>query len=98
MKDKIFSRIKVENMSGSREGKPVANQFIITVDNDRYFQSYDSIIALKRFGKYPQIVLDEHYWNYSTTTSKYRNKFLGEDTKETEKKIKSGEYVLANLN
>ena len=32
--------------------------------------------------------LDHYYWNYSTTTGKYRNRFLGEDRKETEAKIK----------
>ena len=42
--------------------------------------------------------LDTNYWDYSTTTGKYRNMFLGETRKETEKKIKSGEYVLTDLN
>ena len=44
------------------------------------------------------IELDSTYWNYSNTTSKYRRLFLGEGTKETEAKIKSGEYVLTDLN
>ena len=34
----------------------------------------------------------------NNSTSKYRNIFLGETTKETLKKIKSGEYKLVNLN
>ena len=42
--------------------------------------------------------LDKKYWNYSVTTSKYRNIFLEETKKDTEKKIESGEYVLTNLN
>lgn len=72
------------------------------------FQSYDSVIAVVttwRYedvkdigGKTTEIVLDETYWNYSRTTSKYRNAFLGETTKETEAKIKSGEYKLEDLN
>ena len=45
-----------------------------------------------------QILLDETYWDYSTTTGKYRNQFLGETKRETERKIKSGEYILTNLN
>ena len=32
--------------------------------------------------------LDEETWDYSTTTGRYRNQFLGEDKKATEKKIK----------
>lgn len=45
-----------------------------------------------------QISLDEKYWNYSKTTGVYRNIFLGETKKETENKIKSGEYKIINLN
>ena len=45
-----------------------------------------------------QIVLDKTYWNYSVTTSKYRNQFLNESTKETQAKIDSGEYKLVDLN
>jgi hypothetical protein len=45
-----------------------------------------------------RIRLDETYWDYSKTTGKYRNLFLGETKSETEKKIKSGEYILTNLN
>jgi len=72
------------------------NQFVINQDNgDLIFQSYQSIIAKKSQGK---IYLDNIYWNYSKTTSKHRNIFLGETTKETQNKIKSGEYILTNLN
>jgi len=72
------------------------NQFLLYYDDGIYFQSYNSIIALKpHSGK---IQLDEYYWNYSKITGKYRNLFLGEDRKETERKIKAGIYVLTNLN
>ena len=72
------------------------NQFIIQHDDIEYFQSYDSIIV-KRF-RQGISHLDKNYWNYSKTTSKYRNQFLGETTKETQRKIDSGEYVLTDLN
>jgi hypothetical protein len=85
--------MKVQNFDG-RNGK-VKNQFIITDGNKTIFQSYDSVIAIKENGK---ITLDEKFWDYSTTTGKYRNQFLNEEKKDTEKKIASGEYVLANLN
>jgi hypothetical protein len=91
--------MKVSNMT-SNNGNKIANQFIIedTQENGKsiiYFQSYQSIIAKKENGK---VTLDNYYWNYSVTTGKYRNIFLGEDKKTTEKKIASGEYKLANLN
>lgn len=81
----------------SNKGNTIANQFIIVNDdnNDKFFQSYSSIIVKISDGK---IYLDETYWDYSNTTSKYRNLFLGETKAETEKKIKSGEYILTNLN
>lgn len=68
------------------------------------FQSYDSIIAVKTVwdngddGYDIDVVLDEKYWDYSTTTGEYRNIFLGEDKSETVKKIKAGIYKLDNLN
>ena len=63
------------------------------------FQSYDSVIVEREYhNEGVSIYLDERCWNYSKTTGKYRNQFLGETRKETEKKIKSGEYQLVNLN
>ena len=79
----------------SARGNKVPNQFIITDNGDEYFQSYRSIIAKRSKGK---IYLDDCYWDYSVTTGKYRNEFLGEGIAETRKKIASGEYVLTNLN
>jgi len=92
--------MKVRNMTSSR-GNKVANQFEITDDKgDVYFQSYKSVIARKTFIRGPrvQILLDKKYWDYSVTTGKYRNQFLGETKKETQAKIDSGEYILTNLN
>lgn len=78
----------------SPKGNIVPNQFDITIDNKRIFKSYESVIVMIRNGK---VYLDEKYWNYSMTTGKYRNIFLGENKKDTETKIKSGEYLLTNL-
>ena len=85
--------MKVTNMISSK-GNKVANQFIID-DEYLYFQSYDTIIAKKGHGK---VYIDENKWDYSVTTGKYRNQFLGETKKETQKKIDSGVYILADLN
>jgi hypothetical protein len=85
---------KVENMT-SNKGNKIANQFIIYTDNGSIFQSYNSTIVKIDSGK---TYLDESKWNYSTTTGKYRNIFLNENINATRKKIKSGEYILTNLN
>lgn len=78
----------VENMA--------ENQQKVFADHGVYFVSYGTIIAFKPWDGSP--VLDAGKWNYSKTTSKWRNAFMGETTKETESKIKSGAYLLADLN
>ena len=98
--------MKVKNMLSS-SGNSVANQFVITAhypDSDKclveVFQSYDTIIAEKVYysGGHCDIYLDTYAWDYSVTTGKYRNQFLGEGIAETRKKIASGAYKLVNLN
>jgi hypothetical protein len=88
--------MKVENMTGSN-GNKIPNQFLIADNSTVYFQSYDTIIAKKSHKDGRLIVhLDREKWDYSRTTGKYRNIFLGENQKETKKKIASGEYQLAD--
>ena len=90
--------MKVRNLT-STNGNKIANQFEI-IDNENniiYFQSYRSIIV-KHDMNLNQVYLDSYFWDYSTTTSKYRNIFLGEKKKDTQKKIKEGVYILTNLN
>lgn len=73
-----------------------ANQFLLTDDNgNRFLQSYNTIVCkIDKFGK---VTLDPKH-NYSNTTSKHVTMFLGDTTKERLSKIKSGEYLLTNLN
>jgi hypothetical protein len=90
--------MKVQNMTSGR-GNKIANQFIIFDKDFTVFQSYDSVIVKTTFEDGERVVyLDENKWDYSKTTGKYRNEFLGETKKETEKKIKNGTYKLADLN
>ena len=90
-----MKHIKVSNMTSSA-GNDIANQFIIETSKGTYFQSYSSIIAFQPLNG--KIVLDKNKWDYSVTTSKYRNQFLNEDKKETTRKIKEKVYRLADLN
>lgn len=82
--NKIAGFQRVENLA--------PNQIIIKTDNAVIFQSYQSIIAIEFENK---IYLSDK-WDYSKTTGKYRNRFLNEDKKATEKKIQSGEYLILN--
>jgi len=96
-RDKKLANIaKVENFKSNKSGLPIANQFIITLQNGmEIFQSYNSIIAVKANN---ETYLDQNRWNYSRTTSRYRNQFLNETTVETVKKIGFGNYAMVDLN
>ena len=89
--------MKVKQLISKKSGNPIANQFIITTDKGLYFQSYNSIICFidKTNDK---IYLDPSYWNYSKTTSKYRNQFLNTNSQEINKLINSGIIKWKNLN
>ena len=78
-------------MKGIKVTQLANNHFTIYNEEtgERFFQSYDSVIVKIHKGK---VTLGRH-WNYSKTTSKYRNRFLGETTKETQAKLDSGEYL-----
>lgn len=93
--NKLLGNFRSLQQFQGRNNEGVKNQFQIFTDKGTVFQSYSSIIAAKVDGK---IYLDKDKWDYSVTTGKYRNQFLGESKKETEKKIKSGEYILTDLN
>ena len=87
--------MRLQNMLSAR-GNKVANQFEIFADDGVYFQSYQTMIAFKPYAG--PVQLDRDAWDYSVTTGKYRNQFLREKKAETEAKIKSGEYILTDLN
>ena len=81
--------MKVRKMQSNR-GNDVPDQFVIETDNGRMFQSYSSNIAF--IDKNGQVTLGRN-WDYSKTTGKYRNMFLGESKKETQAKLDSGKYL-----
>ena len=88
--------MQVSNMISSK-GNKVANQFVINDDsNNELYQSYHAIVAKR----YPNgmVELDKKYWDYSRTTSKYRNMFLNETNQETNYKVKIKVYKLVDLN
>jgi hypothetical protein len=61
---------KVRAMRSTRSGNPVPNQYIIHTDEGTYFQSSDVIVGFSPRG-INIIHLDDTYWDWSRTTSKY---------------------------
>lgn len=80
--------MKVQNMVNNN-GNKVENQFILISEEFEIFQSYDSIIA-KKYNS-GLVELSEHY-DYSKTTMKYLNLFLGHNIQVTRDRIDSGAY------
>ena len=77
------------------------NQMIIEDPIGYTFFSYGTHIAYVSKAKFKdghQIILDSYFWNYSRTTDKYRNKFLGFNIKECRRRIANGSITLKNLN
>jgi hypothetical protein len=68
------------------------DQTILYFENGEVFHSYDSFIVV-RYYENPIIYLGEH-WNYSKTTSKYRNEFLRKTSKELNNMIKEGTAIV----
>lgn len=91
-----MKKVKVSNLK-SDKGNTIPNQFEIETKDGLYFQSYNAIIVFID-KKNSQWYFDEYYWNYSRTTSKYRNVFLGWSTKDCLENIKNGKIKLKNLN
>ena len=70
--------MKVTNFT-SNKGNKVPNQYLISIGNLEIFQSYNSIIAIKDGDK---VRLNYVYWDWSRTTLKYLNQFLGTSGKK----------------
>lgn len=63
----------VENLTSSRTGRAVANQFVIQCRDGIAFQSYSTLIAYRSHG----ILYVSDKWDYSVTTLKYFKEFAG---------------------
>ena len=98
--------LNVKNFISERTGKAIPNQFIITDGKGTTtFKSYNSIIAEQRGagGGYDDVVIFGKDYNYSTTTSKYLNRFLEmigykeiANSRDREKAIEKGMFYSGN--
>ena len=73
-------KISVKNLSSPRTGKPVKNQFCISIPlaGITCFQSYDTTCLVYDQECYVLTVYPEAF-NYSVTTSKYSRAFLRDE-------------------
>ena len=70
--------LDVKNFTSERTGRPISNQFIITDGQTKALKSYVSIIVEQRGagGGYDDVIIFGKDYNYSSTTSKYLNRYL----------------------
>lgn len=89
--------MQVYNLISERSGRAVANQYCIIADDfTRWFRSYNANIC--KISADGTIYLDEYYWNYSRTTTKYLRQFLQMNGAQIEANIKAGIFKMTNLN
>jgi len=69
--------------------KQVNNKNMYISTDGNILKSYNKIIAVKKGG---QIYLNADYYDFSTTTSRHRNQFLGVNAKEFNENMKKGRY------
>ena len=74
-----------------------ANEVVVTLPTgERHLYSYTVLIAV--ITAKGIIKLSKNYWDYSVTTARHRNAFLGISSKEVKAKVESKEYKLVVLN
>ena len=106
MTGRTKTMLDVKNFTSERTGRPVSNQFIITDGKGTTtFKSYNSIIAEQRGagGGFDDVIIFGEDYNYSTTTSKYLNRFLEmigykeiANSRDREKAIEKGMFYSGN--
>ena len=106
MTGRTKAMLDVKNFTSERTGKAIPNQFIITDGKGTTtFKSYNSIIAEQRGagGGYDDVIIFGKDYNYSSTTSKYLNRFLEmlgykeiANSRDREKAIERGMFYSGN--
>lgn len=71
--------------------KRVDSKNMYISDCGNVLKSYDKVIVVKKGGK---TYLNADYHDFSKTTAKHRNSFLGVDSKWFNKNFKEGYYIL----
>ena len=80
--------MKVKNLVG-KNGRTVANQFVIKDGKKIVFQSYDSMIAeVEWCSEYCEVNIG-HDWDYSRTTTKYLKVFLINEIGLTDEEVET---------
>lgn len=79
----------------NKNGNAVKNQFVINKNGMIIFQSYESIIAVK---KENDIFLNDEKFNYSNTTKRSLLSFLDIENNDFKNNLKNNKYKIISEN
>lgn len=92
----MIKKVKIEKISNN------LIEIEIKIEDKEYYYgfSYDKCICLKEFNNNiePKIFLDEYFYYYKVKGKRHINLLLKETTKEIQKKVEKGTYILKKLN
>ena len=94
MKNTIVSEKHSEIISIPEVKEVAPHAVVVTTEQATTLIHYDSVIAVVTTKG--EVFLGKD-WNYSRTTAKIRSSFLEETTKETQKHIDNGDYLIKNI-
>lgn len=84
-----------QDFCNDTEYKCADGKYQYEISSCSVFQSYNALVCIRDY--VGRIFIDERYYQYSKTTSKYLSQFLGMDSKEIAKAIKDGKIYLCEI-
>ena len=86
----------IRNCCSPATGNEVPNQYVCNIGDTEIFQSYETVVAIRRPGKPDTVAVG---WPFFQTTSRYLYQFLGitGGKKELEARIKNGSTIEREL-
>ena len=101
-KVKVKVKVKVKAIYFKNGNNTIKNQIVIKINEDLYFQSYETMIVEKVNDK---LYLDVNFLDFSNTTKKYLYRFLREfchlnvnNKKDLIKCLEDNTIAMKNLN
>lgn len=91
----IFNEPQNDLLNNNNLYKTKDNKYQYTISSGFLFQSYESLVCFIDYAG--RMFIDERYYKYSKTTSKYLSIFLKRTSKEIEKEIKEGKIRLCEI-
>ena len=94
---KRIKKVKIEPLRTTRGGV-ARNHYVIYTEDGKYLSSYGRIVVYIPNDPSEKTALDKNFYDFSKTTSTYRNIFLKIPSPSVRASIDKGMFLLTNLN